>query len=137
MATVVLLGTFDTKGDEYAWLRDRLREEGCETLLIDAGVFSDGHGIADVLPAEVAAAGGVDEQGLAPFLTQPVAQPCVLVPLRVEGPEENYCCHRSSAFPSECRPVDCRVRASAYVRRRVRAHARWTQVDRSARKGVS
>lgn len=60
MATVVLLGTFDTKGDEYAWLRDRLREEGCETLLIDAGVFSDGHGIADVLPAEVAAAGGVD-----------------------------------------------------------------------------
>ena len=60
MATVVLLGTFDTKGDEYAWLCDRLREEGCETLLIDAGVFSDGHGIADVLPAEVAAAGGVD-----------------------------------------------------------------------------
>ena len=39
MATVVLLGTFDTKGEEYAWLRDRLREVGCETLLIDAGVF--------------------------------------------------------------------------------------------------
>ena len=60
MARVVLLGTFDTKGDEYAWLRDRLHEEGCETLMIDAGVFSDGHGIADILPAEVAAAAGAD-----------------------------------------------------------------------------
>ena len=60
MATVVLLGTFDTKGEEYAWLRDRVRDEGCETLLIDAGVFSDGHGIADVLPPEVAAAAGED-----------------------------------------------------------------------------
>jgi len=64
MATVVLMGTFDTKGEEYAWLRDRLREVGCETLLIDAGVFSEGHGIADVLPAEVAAAAGEDLEEL-------------------------------------------------------------------------
>ena len=64
MATVVLLGTFDTKGEEYAWLRDRLREVGCETLLVDAGVFSDGHGIADVLPTEVAAAAGEDLEEL-------------------------------------------------------------------------
>ena len=28
MATVVLLGTLDTKGDEYAFVRDRLREAG-------------------------------------------------------------------------------------------------------------
>jgi uncharacterized protein (UPF0261 family) len=64
MATVVLLGTFDTKGEEYAWLRDRLREVGCQTLLVDAGVFSDGHGMADVLPAEVAAAAGEDLEEL-------------------------------------------------------------------------
>ena len=64
MATVVLLGTFDTKGEEYALLRDRLREVGCETLLVDAGVFSDGHGMADVLPAEVAAAAGEDLEEL-------------------------------------------------------------------------
>src|SRR5665647_1181373 len=104
MATVVLLGTFDTKGDEYAWLRDRLREEGCETLLIDAtgGSHLSREDIGDAVPVREHA--GVDEQGLAPFLTQPVAQPCVLVPLRVEGPEENYCCHRSSAFPSERSP---------------------------------
>ena len=38
MATVVLLGTLDTKGHEYAYLRDRLREHGVEVLLVDVGV---------------------------------------------------------------------------------------------------
>ena len=38
MATVVLLGTLDTKGHEYAYLRDRLREQGVEVLLVDVGV---------------------------------------------------------------------------------------------------
>ena len=38
MATVVLLGTLDTKGHEYAYLRERLREHGVEVLLVDAGV---------------------------------------------------------------------------------------------------
>jgi uncharacterized protein (UPF0261 family) len=36
--TVVLLGTLDTKGAEYAFLRDRLREHGVDVLLVDAGV---------------------------------------------------------------------------------------------------
>jgi uncharacterized protein (UPF0261 family) len=38
VATVVLLGTLDTKGREYAYLRDRLREHGVDVLLVDAGV---------------------------------------------------------------------------------------------------
>ena len=38
MPTVVLLGTLDTKGREYAFLRDRLREHGVDVLLVDAGV---------------------------------------------------------------------------------------------------
>jgi uncharacterized protein (UPF0261 family) len=38
MPTVVLLGTLDTKGEEYAFLRDRLREHGVDVLLVDAGV---------------------------------------------------------------------------------------------------
>jgi len=38
VATVVLLGTLDTKGHEYAYLRERLREHGVEVLLVDAGV---------------------------------------------------------------------------------------------------
>jgi uncharacterized protein (UPF0261 family) len=38
MATVVLVGTLDTKGHEYAYLRDRLLEHGVDVLLVDAGV---------------------------------------------------------------------------------------------------
>jgi uncharacterized protein (UPF0261 family) len=36
--TVVLLGTLDTKGAEYGFLRDRLLEHGVDVLLVDAGV---------------------------------------------------------------------------------------------------
>ena len=38
MATVVLLGTLDTKGHEYAYLRDQLHKHGVEVLLVDVGV---------------------------------------------------------------------------------------------------
>jgi len=38
MPTVVLLGTLDTKGREYVFLRERLLEHGVEVLVVDAGV---------------------------------------------------------------------------------------------------
>ena len=57
MATVVLLGTLDTKGPEYAFLRDRVVEAGCEVILVDAGVLSD-PSPGDIGPTEVAAAAG-------------------------------------------------------------------------------
>jgi uncharacterized protein (UPF0261 family) len=38
MQTVVLLGTLDTKGTEYAFLRERLLAHGVDVLLVDAGV---------------------------------------------------------------------------------------------------
>lgn len=41
MATIVLLGTLDTKGIEYDFLRDRLIEAGVEVSLIDAGVIGE------------------------------------------------------------------------------------------------
>jgi uncharacterized protein (UPF0261 family) len=41
MATVVLIGTLDTKGREYEFLRERLREHGVETVLVDAGVMGE------------------------------------------------------------------------------------------------
>jgi uncharacterized protein (UPF0261 family) len=37
--TVVLLGTLDTKGVEYAFLRDRLLEHGVDVLVVDVGVY--------------------------------------------------------------------------------------------------
>jgi uncharacterized protein (UPF0261 family) len=63
MATVVLLGTLDTKGKEYAYLRDRLRAEGVDVVLVDAGVF-DPQAEADVPREEVAAAAGADVAAL-------------------------------------------------------------------------
>lgn len=60
MATVGLVGTLDTKREEYAWLRDELIRRGVDVVLIDVGTFSDGGGIADVTSAEVAAAAGAD-----------------------------------------------------------------------------
>jgi uncharacterized protein (UPF0261 family) len=59
MPTVVLLGTLDTKGNEYDYLRDRLREQGVGVVLVDAGVFEP-LAEADVGQAEVAAAAGAE-----------------------------------------------------------------------------
>ena len=39
--TVLLLGTLDTKGKEYAYLRDRIRERGVDVLLVDAGILGE------------------------------------------------------------------------------------------------
>jgi uncharacterized protein (UPF0261 family) len=64
MASVVLLGTLDTKGPEYAFLRDRVREAGCDVILVDAGVMSEGSS-ADVGADEVAAAAGENRAALA------------------------------------------------------------------------
>jgi uncharacterized protein (UPF0261 family) len=63
--TVVLLGTLDTKGVEYAFLRDRLRERGAEVLVVDAGVHEPVGLEPDISRHEVARAGGADVDELA------------------------------------------------------------------------
>ena len=65
MATVVLVGTLDTKGHEYAYLRDRVREHGVDVVLVDAGILDEPQVDADVSRDEVAAAAGVDVTSLA------------------------------------------------------------------------
>lgn len=65
MTVVVLVGTLDTKGVEYGFLRDRLRENGVETLLVDAGILGDPRVEPDVTREEVARAAGTDIEGLA------------------------------------------------------------------------
>jgi uncharacterized protein (UPF0261 family) len=64
MATVVLLGTLDTKGREYDYLRDRLREQDVDVILVDTGVFEP-LAEADVGREEVARAAGADAAALA------------------------------------------------------------------------
>jgi uncharacterized protein (UPF0261 family) len=58
--TVVLVGTLDTKGDEYAYLRDRLHMHGVRTVLVDVGTLDPPLTEPDVDRQAVAEAGGVD-----------------------------------------------------------------------------
>lgn len=60
-STVLLIGAFDTKGPEYAFLRERILESGCAVLTLNTGVL----GGCDLFPidigaAEVARAAGLD-----------------------------------------------------------------------------
>jgi uncharacterized protein (UPF0261 family) len=63
--TVVLLGTLDTKGAEYAFLRDRLVERGVEVLVVDAGIHEPVGLEPDIAREQVARAGGADVAELA------------------------------------------------------------------------
>lgn len=63
--TVVLVGTLDTKGAEYAYVRQRLEAAGVRTLLVDTGVLGESLIEADISRTEVAAAAGADVTALA------------------------------------------------------------------------
>jgi uncharacterized protein (UPF0261 family) len=65
MATVVLLGTLDTKGTEYDYLHRRLASAGCDVILIDAGVMGEPLIKPDIARNEVAQAAGADVAQLA------------------------------------------------------------------------
>ena len=65
MPTVVLVGTLDTKGQEYAYLADRIREHGVDVVLVDAGIVGEPLATPDVTREEVAAAAGADVRALA------------------------------------------------------------------------
>src|SRR5256885_14823025 len=64
MPTVVLLGTLDTKGHEYAFLRDRVLEHGVDVVVVDAGVHEPAGIEPDVPRTEVVAdVGALAEAG--------------------------------------------------------------------------
>lgn len=57
MPTVAVLGTFDTKGAEHAFLAEAIRAGGCATLLIDAGSLGSPALTPEIAATELAAAG--------------------------------------------------------------------------------
>jgi uncharacterized protein (UPF0261 family) len=65
VAVVALVGTLDTKGAEYAYLRDRLVELGVDVLVVDVGVHEPVALVPDVTRHEVARAAGADVAELA------------------------------------------------------------------------
>jgi len=58
VTSVVLVGTFDTKARELAWLKQRIEAAGCSVHLIDVGVLGTPALLADTTRDEVASAGG-------------------------------------------------------------------------------
>jgi uncharacterized protein (UPF0261 family) len=63
--TVLLVGTLDTKGAEYAYLRERLRLHGVDSILADVGVNEPVGAEPDISRAEVGAETGADPAALA------------------------------------------------------------------------
>jgi len=59
MATVLIIGTLDTKGPETAYLASHIREFGCSTLVLDSGILGEAVGITpDYSRQKVAQAAG-------------------------------------------------------------------------------
>jgi len=58
--TVALVGTLDTKGEEFQFVRDLVAAAGLGTLVIDAGVLGEPGFTPDITREEVAAAAGVE-----------------------------------------------------------------------------
>lgn len=64
MATIAVLGTLDSKGEEHAFVADFIRARGHEALLIDVGTGSAPSVRPDITREEVAHAAGLDLMGL-------------------------------------------------------------------------
>jgi uncharacterized protein (UPF0261 family) len=57
---VCLAGTLDTKGSEYAYVRDELLASDVDVLVVDCGVLGEPYFTPDIPSSEVAARAGVD-----------------------------------------------------------------------------
>jgi uncharacterized protein (UPF0261 family) len=60
MATIAVLGTFDTKGEEHGYVAELIRQRGHRTLLIDVGTLETPRLQPDVPRSEIAAAAAAD-----------------------------------------------------------------------------
>src|SRR5207249_884955 len=65
MATIAILGTMDTKGEEHGFVADRIKQRGHQVLVIDVGALGAPRLNPDITRREVAAAADVDFDALA------------------------------------------------------------------------
>ena len=63
--TLVITGSLDTKGREFAFLKELIEKEGLDTLMVDFGVMGEPVFTPDITRQEVANAGGGDLATLA------------------------------------------------------------------------
>src|SRR5699024_7359683 len=62
--TIGMIGTLDTKGEEYEFLQDQLESRGVNTLMIDVGTFKPSNLTPDISAEDVALAAGEELQDL-------------------------------------------------------------------------
>ncbi|MCP4383849.1 MAG: UPF0261 family protein, partial [Hyphomicrobiales bacterium] len=62
---VAILGTLDSKGEEYGFLKNQIESHGVATLVIDAGVLGSPAFTPDIVATDVASAAGADRAALA------------------------------------------------------------------------
>jgi uncharacterized protein (UPF0261 family) len=62
--TIAILGSLDTKGPDYAFIKELIEARGHETLVIDTSVIDESHFEPDIDRAAVAEAGGGDIETL-------------------------------------------------------------------------
>ena len=60
MATIAILGTMDTKGEEHGYVAEIIRKRGHKTLVIDVGALEEPKLAPDIYREEIASAAGVD-----------------------------------------------------------------------------
>ncbi len=60
MATIAILGTMDTKGDEHGFVAEQIRARGHKTLVIDVGTDQPPRLAPDITREEVTGIGGID-----------------------------------------------------------------------------
>jgi uncharacterized protein (UPF0261 family) len=60
MATIAVLGTMDTKGEEHAFVADQIRQRGHKIVVIDTGTLETPKLKPDITREQVAAAASVD-----------------------------------------------------------------------------
>jgi uncharacterized protein (UPF0261 family) len=75
MATIAVLGTLDSKGEEHAFVADLIRQRGHRVLLIDVGSGGPPTVTPDVTSEDVAAVAGLD---LAPLIEKKDRGECVV-----------------------------------------------------------
>ena len=63
--TVVLVGSLDTKGQEYAFIKELIEKEGLNTLVVDFGVMGEPFFEPDIKRDELVQAAGGDLTHLA------------------------------------------------------------------------
>jgi len=64
MATIAVLGTLDSKGEEHGFVAEQLRKRGHKVLIIDTGTLEPPKLKPDITRQQVAAAAGLDLAGV-------------------------------------------------------------------------